>query len=146
LFPESKKAILEADLIIIGPGDLYSSIVPCFLAIDAPPVFKKSKAKKILVSNTVSRKGETHGLTIGGFAAEVEKYMGSVLDAVLYHNLPINSDLLAGYAKKNDMVCEPLPIEADLDKKKFVGADILSKDEFAYDPKKVIKQIFKIAN
>jgi hypothetical protein len=97
------------------------------------------------VSNTVSRKGETHGLTIAKFAAEVEKYMGSALDHVLYHDEPIDSDLIAGYAQKNEMVCEPLPVEADLDKNKFVGADILKKGEFAYDSKKVLKEIFKLA-
>jgi uncharacterized cofD-like protein len=145
VFPEAKKAILEADLILIGPGDLYSSIAPCFLPKDAPATFKKAKGKKILISNTASRKGETHGFSIKRFAGEVEKYMGSPLDVVLYHNKPIDAGLLADYGNKNSMVCEPLAIDADLDGKKFIGADILKKNEFAYDPKKVIKEIFKIA-
>jgi len=146
MFAASKKAILEADLILIGPGDLYSSIVPCFMASDSATIFKKTKAKKILISNTVSRKGETHGFTIKKFADEVEKYMGSDLDKVIYHNKPIDRNLLDAYAKKNSMVCEPLPIEEDLDKKKFIGADMLMKNEFAYDPKKVIRGIFKLIN
>lgn len=146
VFPDAKKAILEADLILVGPGDLYSSIAPCFLAKDAPATFKRSKAKKILISNTASRKGETHGFTVKKFADEVEKYMGSSLDYVLYHNKPIDAELLKEYAKKNEMVSEPFPIESDLDKKKFIGADLLKKTEFAYDPKKVIKEIFKLAN
>jgi len=146
MFPESKKAILEADLIIIGPGDLYSSTVPCFLAIDAPAVFKKAKGKKVLISNTISRKGETHGFSVGSFAAEVEKYMGSALDYVLYHNKPIDAVLMAGYAKSEEMDCEPFIIEADLDRRKFIGADILKKGEFAYDSKKVILNILKLIN
>lgn len=145
MFPESKKAILEADLIIIGPGDLYSSTVSCFLPKDAPAVFKKALGKKILISNAVSRKGETHGFSIGSFAAEVEKYMGSSLDYVLYNNKPIDVDLLAKYEKDESMVCQPLKIESDLPKDKFIGADIYRKDEFAYDSKKVISNVFKIS-
>ncbi len=146
LFPLSKKAILEADIITIGPGDLYSSLVPCFLADDAPAIFKKARGKKILVSNTVARKGETHGFSVGKFAKEIENYMGSPLDFVLYHNKPIDKKILSDYCKGRPDVGEELAIDAGLDKIKFIGADILKKDEFAYDPKKVVKAIFKLAN
>lgn len=146
IFPEAKKAILEADLIIIGPGDLYSSTIPCFLPKGAPASIKKAKGEKILISNTVSRKGETHGFSLGSFVAEVEKYMGSPLDYVLYHNKPVDAGLLEKYEKEEAMVCQPLGIETDLPKNKFIGADILKKDEFAYDPKKVIREIFKLIN
>jgi len=146
LFPESKKAILAADLITIGPGDLYSSIAPCFLAKDAPPAFKKAKGKKILVSNTVARKGETHGFSIGKFAAEVEEYMGSPLDYVLYHNKPIDKAILADYRKTHPEIGEELAIENDLPAAKFIGRDIMKKGEFAYDSKKIVKEIFKLAN
>lgn len=144
MFPESKKAILEADLIIFGPGDLYSSIVPCFLAKDAPAIFKKAKGKKILVSNTISRKGETHGFSIGKFADEVEKYMGSPLDYILYHNKPIDSAIVGAYQEKNPEIGELLAIDDNLPKYKFIGRDIFKKNEFAYDSKKVIANIFKL--
>jgi len=52
--------------------------------------------------------------------------------------------LMAKYAKEEAMVCEPLKIDSDLPKDKFIGADILKKGEFAYDPKKVINEIFKL--
>ncbi len=144
MFSDAKKATLEADLITIGPGDLYSSTIPCFLPKDAPSVFKKAKGKKILISNTVSRQGETHGFSVGKLAAEVEKYMGSSLDYVLYHNKPINTELLEKYEKEESMVCAPLAMENDLPKNKFIGADILKNTEFAYDPQKVIREIFKL--
>ena len=146
LFAESKKEILEADVIIIGPGDLYSSIAPCFLATDAPAAFKKSRGKKILVSNTVSRKCETQGFSIARFAAEVEKYMGSGLDYVLYHGKPLDEGLLANYQKENPQIGGPMATDGDLPKDKFIGVDLLKDNEFAYDPKKIVKQIFKITN
>jgi len=144
IFPEAKRAILVADLILIGPGDLYTSIAPCFLAKDAAVTFKKAKGKKILICNTVARKGETHGFSIGKFASEVEKYMGSPLDYVLYHNKPLNMDLLSVFQKDDPHIGGPLAIDNDLPKDKFIGKDIYKKDEFAYDPKKVIANIFKI--
>lgn len=146
IFSEAKKAILAADLILIGPGDLYSSTIPCFLPTDAPKVFKNAKGKKVLIGNTVSRQGETQGFTIKKFAQEVEQYMGSDLDYVLYNNEPINLDFLKKYEKEEKMICAPLEIENDLPKNKFIGTNLLKSDEFAYDPKKVIRQIFKLIN
>jgi uncharacterized cofD-like protein len=146
VFSEAKRAILEADMIIIGPGDLYTSIAPCFLANDAAAIFKKAKGKKILIGNTVSRKCETGGFTLAKFTAEVEKYMGSQLDHVLYHDQPLDSRLLMEFQKNNPQICEVMPAGDNLHKNKFIGADIRSTKEFAYDSKKLIKQIFKIAN
>jgi len=67
------------------------------------------------------------------------------LDFVLYHHLPLNINLLAEYNRKNSLNCAPLKIDANLDKNKFIAADILKTNEFAYDSRKIIKQIFKIA-
>ena len=145
LFSESKKAILAADLILIGPGDLYTSIVACFLAEDAPAVFKKAKGKKILISNTVTRLSETRDFSILDLASEVEKYMGSKLDYVLYHNKPLDKDLLAGFRKENPQIGLPIAINDNLPREKFIGADIYKKNEFGYDPKKVVSNIFKLA-
>jgi len=144
LYPEAKKAILETDLIIIGPGDLYSSIAPCFLAKDAPAILRKAKGKKILISNTVARKCENDGFSIARFVAEVEKYMGSPLDYVLYHGKPLDKHLLAKFQKENPQIGDLIRIDDNLPKDKFIGKDIYKKDEFAYDPKKVISNIFKI--
>ena len=146
MFAASKKAILEADLILIGPGDLYTSIVPCFMPADAPAVFKRAKGKKILVGNTVSRKSETDGFSIAKFAGEVEKYMGSPLDYVLYHNKSIDENLLKQYQKEHSYISGLITIDDGLLKNKFIGKDILKKNEFAYDSKKVIPAIFKLIN
>jgi len=142
-FLETKKAILEADAIIIGPGDLYSSIVPCFLPTGIQAALKKSKAKKILISNSLAKMGETQDFSVADFAAEIEKYMGVDLDYVLYHNLSLNEDLLAQYQKENPQISGALMVNDSLLKEKFIGKDIYKKDALAYDSKKVIANIFK---
>ena len=131
---------------MIGPGDLYSSIAPCFLAVDAPAVFKKAKGKKILVSNTVARLGETHGFRLRNSRLRWKNTWVLQLDYVLYNNKPFDKVVLANYRKDHPEIGEELVVGKDLPKNKFIGADILKKGEFAYDSKKVIKEIFKLVN
>lgn len=143
-FPESKRAILEADAIIIGPGDLYSSIVPCFLPIGISAALKKTKAKKILVSNSLAKMGETQDFSIAEFANEIEKYMGTNLDYILYHNLPIGNNLLTELQKEFSQISGFLIVNDNLPKNKFIGKDIMRTDKLAYDSKKIIVNIFKL--
>ncbi len=145
LFPDARKAILEANLIIIGPGDLYSSIIPCLLVEGTPTVFRKTKAKKILICNALTKQGETQGFSVARFADEVEKYMGSRLDYVLYHNRKIPQEQLTTYQKDHPQILGTVKIDGDLPEKKFIGRDIYQKNEVAYDSKKVISEIFKLA-
>jgi uncharacterized cofD-like protein len=144
IFPETRQAILDADLIIMGPGDLYSSIVPCLLAEGMSAVFKKTKAKKILICNTIAKLGETHNFSVAEFASEVEKYMGSKLDYVLYHNQLIDKKLIEDYQKENPQICGPISVNDNLPKDKFIGKDILRKDKLVFDSKKLIAAIFKL--
>lgn len=145
-FPEAKKAILEADAIIIGPGDLYSSIVPCFLPAGISAALGKTRAKKILISNSLAKMGETQGFSVADFSAEIERYMRTKLDYVLYHNKPLDKALLAAFQKECPQISDALKINGDLPPDKFVGRDIYQKDKIAFDSKKVVREIFKLIN
>jgi len=89
LKPEAKayektiKEIESADMIVIGPGDLYSSIIPNFLPKGIPDAIKRSKAKKILISNIMTKKGETENFKVSDFVKEIQKYIGCSLDYVI---------------------------------------------------------------
>jgi uncharacterized cofD-like protein len=135
---------LAADLIIIGPGDLYSSIVPCFLPQGISFSLKKAKAKKILVSNSLAKSGETQNFSIAEFASEVEKYMGVRLDYVLYHNRQIPVDYLTNLQKEYPQISGFITVNDNLPEDKFIGKDILQKDKLAFDSKKIINEIFKL--
>lgn len=145
-FAPAKQAIIDADVILIGPGDLYSSIVPCFLPIGIGLALKKTKAKKILVCNSLAKMGETQDFSIKNFVDEIEKYMGSSLDCVLYHNLPISGRLLADLQKEYPQISGGLAVDGGLSKEKFIGRDILQENKLAYDHKKVIKEILRLIN
>ena len=73
--PDAIKEIKKADYIIVGPGDLYTSIVPNFLITGIKEAFQKSKAKKIYVCNIVTKFSETNGFTANDFLKTLEKYI-----------------------------------------------------------------------
>ncbi len=74
--PAAKKAILEADAVIIGPGDLYTSLIPNLLVKGVKEAIKSSKAKVIYFVNLMTKFGETHGFRASQFVSELEKYIG----------------------------------------------------------------------
>lgn len=73
---EAKKAILTADGIIIGPGDLYTSLVPNLLVEGMKEAIKRSKSKKIYFVNLMTKFGETTGFRASDFVNSIEKYLG----------------------------------------------------------------------
>ncbi len=81
---EAIRAIKKADVIILGPGDLYTSIIPNFLVNGISESIKKSRAKKIFICNLQNKLGETNGFYPADFVLEIEKYLGkNVLDHVI---------------------------------------------------------------
>jgi uncharacterized cofD-like protein len=83
-YPPTVQAILSADLIIVGPGSLYTSIIPNLLVPDIAAAIKASRAMKLYVVNVAAQKGETDNYTCGDHVHSVEKYLGGpVFDIVL---------------------------------------------------------------
>lgn len=83
-FPPALQAILNADLIIIGPGSLYTSILPNLLVPDLAEAIRASRAMKFYICNLASQPGETDHYTCGDHVKTVEKYLGEgILDTVV---------------------------------------------------------------
>lgn len=74
--PQALKAIKNADYIIVGPGDLYTSLIPNFVVEGVAKAFAKSKAKKIFVMNLMTKVGQTDGFTASDHVNEITKYAG----------------------------------------------------------------------
>ncbi|PCI30845.1 hypothetical protein COB52_00745 [Candidatus Kaiserbacteria bacterium] len=102
-------AISEADLIVIGPGDIYGSIVPNLLVNGISESLKKTKAKIIVVANITNKKGLTDGFTVQDFAKFIEGYMlGRTVDMVIYNTQVPEEDLVLKYEEQEgqDMIVE----------------------------------------
>ncbi len=83
-YPPSVQALLSADLIVVGPGSLYTSLIPNLLVPDIAAAFKASRALKIYVVNVATQKGETDGYTCADHVHTVEKYLGGpIFDLVV---------------------------------------------------------------
>ncbi len=127
LNPLAKKAILEADLIILGPGNLHSSLIPILLAEGLPEALKDSPGKKIYISNMMTQPEQTEGFKVVDFVNEVEKYAGEgVFDYVIYNNKKPQEEVLERYAKKGE--CLVTADKKDFEGKKYqvIGENILS--------------------
>jgi len=75
-YPDAVRAILEADLIVAGPGSLYTSILPNLLVLDIAQAVTASRAKKVYVCNVATQRGETEGFNVGDHVAALERHLG----------------------------------------------------------------------
>lgn len=127
--PDAKKAILEADLVVLGPGNLHSSLIPILLVDGIPQALKKTQAKKVYVSNLMTQAGQTEGFTVCDFVNEIEKYVGKkTFDFVVYNNTRPPQTLLDTYAREG----EALTV---FQKEEFVQKDITVVGEKLFSSK-----------
>jgi uncharacterized cofD-like protein len=126
LNPRARKAIREADLIVLGPGNLYSSLLPNLLVHGLPQALKRAKAPKLFVANLMNKHGHTDGFTCSQYVCEIERLAGvrHLIDVVLYNTTPIPPGLLKRYVDEG----EPVPCHSDaIGGVVYDGADLLSK-------------------
>ena len=143
--PRARTEILSADAIVIGPGDLYTSIVPNLLVRGLPEALRRSKGKKIYVTNLMTKFGETNGFSAGRFIEVVQEYLGAgVLDYALVNTKRPPKSRLKKYAMERSVFVEfddvplknkPLPIFADL---------LRPKGFLRHDPEKLAKLIVSL--
>lgn len=107
---EAQKAIKNADIIIICPGALYSSIIPNLLALGICDTIRKSRAKKIYICNLMTKFGQTNRFKVSDHVREIEKYLGAnILDCVIYNTKKPSDKILRYYQKSKEYFVEPDP-------------------------------------
>lgn len=116
-------AIREAELIILGPGSLYTSVIPNLLIQEISHEIAKSNAKKIYVCNIMTQPGETDGYSVCDHVNAIMKHAGSkkVIDAVL-----VNDFMPSNLAKKYEMAGS-YPVKLDLDNLKKLGVKLVTR-------------------
>jgi uncharacterized cofD-like protein len=145
IHPETKKALENAETILIGPGDLYSSIAQILLVDGVSETIKNSSAKKVYICNLMQKKGETANFRVSDFVKEIEKYSGTELDSVIYNTTQPIEERLIEYRKEHPELIGMVGYEKDLPREKFIGEDlIVSSGPIIHDSKKLIKVIKKI--
>jgi uncharacterized cofD-like protein len=101
LNPKAKQAILNADIIIIGPGSFHTSIIPNLIVKGVPEALKKSKAKKIFIANLVNKTGQTDNYRVHNYLKDIEKIIGEdIFNYVIYNNRKPKEDVMALYEEE----------------------------------------------
>ena len=142
IFEKTKQAILDADYITIGPGDLYTSILPNLIVNGMRDTLKQAQSKGtkiIYITNTMTKYGETNNYSASDFVAVIERHINS-LDAVIVNTQIPSNELILAYANEKS-----IPVQNDLSNDELyhksyfiVDKDLLKSKDFArHDSKKL---------
>ena len=145
--PAAIKAINEADYIIIGPGSLYTSLIPNLLVPQIADAIAASLAPRIYVCNIMTQPGETQGYTVSDHIRAIDAACGRQLfDAVLVHKKSPSAHSLIRYAQQNSHPVF-LDREAVLDLgRRIVLANILFEDDIGcvrHNPQKLARVLLR---
>jgi uncharacterized cofD-like protein len=123
--PAALDAIKRADLIIIAPGSLYTSLGAALVVPGIGEALHKSKAKKVYVCNLVNKPGQTDGFAVEDYAAELERMAGTrFLDYVIYNTKKPSAKLLAKYAADGEL---PIDLSGEVEARYILkGGDLLA--------------------
>lgn len=106
------RAILEADILILGPGSLYSSIVTNFLVAGIPEAIQHSYGRKILICNVMTQPGETDGYTVADHVKRVNGYIGQdAVEYVIANNYMVDDESMSAYAKDGAELILPTSLD-----------------------------------
>lgn len=105
LFPEIPPAIENSDIILLGPGSLYTSILPNLLVGKMAEKLKKAKAKVVYCANLLTQPGETSSMTLEEHLFELERQVGTeFIDVILVNNQKVDEAIFEKYKKEGSEV------------------------------------------
>jgi len=154
--PKALKTINDSDYIIIGPGDLYTSIIPVLITNNIKERLIKSKAKIIYILNLMTKLGQTNNYNALDFINDLKKYLGRYPDYVVINNGKIPTDIIEWYLEHHEK-----SVVNNLDNGNFSGrlqiddlieansfkkekADKLVRSILRHDSQKLAKALLKI--
>ena len=142
------EAIIKADAIVLGPGSLYTSIMPNLLVPDIAAAVRNSNAKKIYICNVMTQPGETDGYSVADHLKAINQHAGAnIIDFVLANNGIIEPDILQHYA-----LVGAYPVKIDKKQIEATGATLILSDLVdkktgaTHDAKKLANMLFDLIN
>jgi uncharacterized cofD-like protein len=120
---QTRQAIAEADLITLGPGSLFTSVIPNLLVEGIPEEIRQSPAIKAYVVNLMWQPGETMNYAASDHVRAILRHAPVPLDYVVVNTRPIGGPLRRKYARERAM-----PVENDLDRLRELGLTVVAKD------------------
>ena len=123
--PETLEAIAKADIITLGPGSLFTSLITNLLVDGIPEAIAEARATRVFICNLMTQANESLGLTASEHISRIESHCHEqrIFDYALVNTAPMSRQLLARYASLGQE-----PIEADLDRIRELGIEPLTGD------------------
>ena len=157
-FPKVNPRVLDeirnADLIVLGPGGLHTSLIPNLLVDGVCEALRESQARKVFVVNLMNRKGQTTGFKTSHYLKELTQFIGcDLFDHILMNKELPPEDLIALYSAEGELV------ENDSEDERIIFADLLGKPNeeirrdllpkrslIRHDSKKLAQELLKIVD
>jgi len=127
-FPEVNSSaideIMNADLVVFGPGGLYTSLIPLLLVDGVSKALRETKAKKVFVVNLMNKKLQTPGFKVSNYLNEIKRFTGKdIFDHIIVNSNHPSEELLNLYSEEGEY------IEMDLNgDSRITSADVLDND------------------
>ncbi|WP_078594422.1 gluconeogenesis factor YvcK family protein [Evansella clarkii] len=126
---ETLTALEQADLIVLGPGSLYTSVIPNLLVPQISEVIQRSEARKVYICNVMTQPGETTGFTAADHAMAIYEHAGDrILNSILVNVQPIPFSYAQRYAQQN-----AYEVAVDEDRLRNMGLKVLGEDLLYFD-------------
>jgi len=134
-YPPALRAILDADLVVIGPGSLFTSVMPNLLVDDITRAIRASNALKVYVCNVATQPGETDGFTAGDHAGAIERHVGSGLFSFVLVNNNFDHPLPADWLLAPVSIVAPIGADYEV-----VASDVVDEERpWRHDPGKLAR-------
>lgn len=124
-YPAAIRALLEADLIVLGPGSLYTSLLPNLLVGDLERAIAASRALKVYVCNTATQPGETGGYTVLDHVQAIERHTGPHTQPGLFPTVLANTRQQGRLLPGLDWVSLDPPVNGQ---RRLAGADLIDEE------------------
>lgn len=146
--PEALEALAKADMIVVGPGSLYTSVLPVLLVEEIVATMRDSVAPKVYISNIMTQKGETARYTASDHVKAIYNHVGNDLfDTIICHTGDIPADMGAKYDAQGAEL-----VKLDMDKLKRLRMRVIAKDlsvhhtYYRHDSRKVSREVIRLLN
>lgn len=147
-FPKAVEAIRDADLVLLGPGSLYTSILPNLLIPGIRHALRETRARVVLLMNLMTQPGETDGMDAVAHLEAIQRRVGDdLVEVVLANRTPLPRQALGAYADTGSH-----PVEVDVAALTALGTTVVEKDLLAagdlirHDPAKLSLEALALAS
>lgn len=142
--PEAVGALQKAEMIVLGPGSMFSSVIPSFLPKGIQSAIQNSRAKLVYIANIMSERGETEGMDVYDHYQAVATHLGRKPNVVLVHADLIPDEILRRYKAEGQLPVRFTPKRFEGENVQIVAENFLEPGFAQHDPAKLVRALINL--